>query len=114
MFRPIRSNSRSTDLWDRLTDFARRRPGLVMAGLLASSLVVDAWRKRQHGRGNQYRFASDAHDRYRPPMPSARLGATEEQINRSRRSMTAASDPPDQVNATGAAFDLDPESVTPG
>jgi hypothetical protein len=114
---PTRSVQGSSDLWDQLNDFARRKPGLVLGGLLLGGLFLYYRRQLSSPRMSQRQLVRPGHlpRPYDMQMPSARLGAREEQITRSRQSMsTGEAERKDEVGVTGSAFDLDPESITPG
>ena len=114
---PTRSVNGSSDFWDQFNDFARRKPGLVMAGLVLGGLFLYYRRQLSSPRMSQPRLVRPGHlpRPYEMQMPSSRLGAREEQITRSRQSMpTGEAERKDEVGVTGSAFDLDPQSITPG
>lgn len=117
-----RRNSGSTDLRSALTRLTRGQPELVLAGgllggallalLVKSALNATPPHVSHNGYRNHNRPWPSSPDAPRP-MPSARLGATEDQIESlATPSMRALDD--GSAGATGSAYDLDPKSITAG
>lgn len=88
------------------TNFLQQRPALAVAGILAGAFLLDRyWRLRQRSAFEQPQSIPISHAQ---PLPSARLGAREDQVLRLKPSTTS------DVGSTGAAYDLDPGSISPG
>lgn len=119
-------NSGSTDLRSALTRLTRGQPELVLAGgllggALLALLVKSALNATPpHVSHNAYRNDNRNDNRLWPsspdaprPMPSARLGATEDQMESLATPSPRALDD-GSAGATGSAYDLDPKSITAG
>jgi len=118
----VKENSLATygskpGLWRQLEDFAQRQPELFLIGALASGFLLGYWMKGPRGRTD---FANRPDRVHGNPtdasasMPSARLGATEDQIARSMQQSAASAVSKDDVSTTGTAYELDPKSITAG
>ena len=137
-------HGRSPALWSTVTDFFRRQPEFVLGGALVGGALLAYWVKNAgkstaqawdaeapYSAGNRHpRPASQQADAQngrrqerrrtwaRSPeeprrMPSARLGATEDQLEELATPSTHALES-GNPGATGAAYDLDPKSITGG
>ena len=130
---------RSPAMWSTVTDFFRRQPEFVLGGALVGGALLAYWVKNagkapdtaapdpaRYGRTQSAFQPSSAqnwrrHERrawVRSPeeprrMPSARLGATEDQMEDLVTPSTHALES-GNPGATGAAYDLDPKSITGG
>ncbi len=110
-----------SNLHDKLEDFAQRQPELFLIGAVAGGFLLGYFLKNANGR-NETRHNRSFNAAYSSrgssdttlPMSSARLGATEEQVNRSPQQSSAGAVSRDEVSTTGAAYELDPKSITGG
>lgn len=134
---------RSPALWSTVSNFFRRQPEFVLGGALVGGALLAYWVKYGGGTTAQSQNgAGPDRTRYEPTpslasqsteqrwrreqrrswsrrpeeplrMPSARLGATEDQMEDlatpSSRALESGN-----PGATGAAYDLDPNSITGG
>lgn len=112
-------NSGAVDWRSTLTRLTRNQPELVLAGgLLGGALLALLVKNVLNNPTPSPAYQAD--NRPWPsspdapqPMPSARLGATEDQMENlvtpSPRALDAGS-----AGATGSAYDLDPKSITAG
>lgn len=113
---------------DKLSNFAQRQPKLWVVGALAGGFLLGYWLTKARGGSGQW-FDSEAQriasrhaggwpegerKQNASSLPSARLGATEDQIKPSMQQSAANAVPRDEVSTTGTAYDLDPKSITGG
>lgn len=127
----------ATDFWTSVTNFAHRQPEFVFAGALIGGALLAVWRKNrataaylpsqgERAPAPQSFTTADRRspdprarqpwlaDQYRSrPMPSARLGATEDQME-SLAAPSAHALESGTAGTTGAAYELDPKSITGG
>jgi len=110
-----------SNLHAKLENFAQRQPELLLVGALAGGFLLGYFLKNSNGR-NEMRNNRGLNPTYSPlgsrdttpPMSSARLGATEDQINRAPQQSAAGAVSRDEVSTTGTAYELDPKSITGG
>lgn len=129
---------RSPAVWSSVTDFFRRQPEFVLGAALVGGALLAYWIKNtgnptaqapntaryeptpswsgqsmgQRGRQQDQRHSWPRQEEPRR-MPSARLGATEDQMKNLATPSPRALEAGD-TGATGAAYDLDPNSITGG
>ncbi|MFN8493401.1 MAG: hypothetical protein U0350_37730 [Caldilineaceae bacterium] len=113
---------------DKRGNFAQRQPQLLVVGALAGGFLLGYWlNNARHGSDQWLRMEADPNGDRRSTnwpegeqnnagssLPSARLGATEDQIKPSMQQSAANAVPRDEVGTTGTAYDLDPNSITGG
>ena len=132
---------RSPAGWSTVTEFFRRQPEFVLGGALVGGALLAYWVKNRgsytaqpmaaygagvgytqplameptsRGRRRHERSRSWVHDPDGPRrMPSARLGATEDQMENLATPSSHALEN-GNAGATGAAYELDPRSITGG
>ena len=115
-------NSGSSDLRSALTRLTRGQPELVLAGgMLGGALLALLVKSALNATPSHAAHRTDRRDN-RPwpsspdtprPMPSAHLGATEDQMESLATPSSRALDD-GSAGATGSAYDLDPKSITAG
>jgi hypothetical protein len=113
-----RRMSASTDLWSAVATFVRHQPEMVVTAALAGGVLLGLWHRKSNGASDSTTYRAKMQRRANVNeipnrMPSARLGATEDQIEE------LAGPSPEALEAgtagvTGAAYDLDPRSITAG
>ena len=101
--------------------FVQRQPAIFLAATLAGGFLLGYWLKGSQRYSENDPTAGNfiGNDRHEPRqaksvLPSARLGATEEQITRATQPSAARAVPKDEVSTTGTAYELDPDSITGG
>jgi len=113
----------ATGIWSNVTGFFRRQPEWVLAGAVVGGALLAFWVRNatQPSTGSSYHGYTYRGDRQRwntlddAPYrrPADHLGATEDQMADltapSRRDLEAGS-----AGAPGAAYELDPDSITAG
>jgi hypothetical protein len=114
---PAATTGGRTTLWSNFSQFAQRQPELLVAGALLGGVLLAFMTKggRFTQRAGSSPLWGSRAGAARAPYhtPAARLGATEEQIAK-RTPPPAPALETGTAGVTGAAFDLDPTSVTPG
>ncbi|MCX6043971.1 MAG: hypothetical protein NT075_02580 [Chloroflexi bacterium] len=117
-----------SDLQTKLENLAQRQPELLIVGALAGGFLLGYFLKNVNSgnMGRNNRLFNDDYSAYgqsraqagagatASPRSSARLGATEDQINRSPQQSAAGAVSRDEVSTTGTAYELDPKSITGG
>jgi hypothetical protein len=104
----------SANLWSDVADFFRRQPEFVVAGAIIGGALLAFLAKNRltpTGQTNERGRAFAPQPAWH--TPAARLGATEDQMEElvtpSARALEAGA-----AGATGAAYELDPTSITSG
>ncbi|CAN5564683.1 hypothetical protein BH10CHL1_BH10CHL1_07300 [soil metagenome] len=122
------TNRSSSNLHYKLEDLAQRQPELLLIGALAGGFLLgylvgnaNGSREMRPSRRLSAHYSSRDASRARgdlgyatSPRSSARLGATEDQVNRSPQQSSAGAVSRDEVSTTGTAYELDPKSITGG
>ena len=106
---------------NQFSHFAQRQPGIFLAATLAGGFLLGYFIKGSYRRSTNDAYAARFpgntwHEprNAQPAMPSARLGATAEQITRTTQQSGAIAAPKNEVSTTGVAYELDPKSITGG
>lgn len=101
--------ARRRTLWDQMSHYAERQPVLFVAALLVSAFVLVLVMRSLFGEDEEPNDHS-GHEVERSSRQG--LGATEGQIQRSQvPSETLRSG---ESSTAGAAYEFDPQSITPG
>jgi hypothetical protein len=88
--------------------------GFLLARWLDRQQVADSAKRSDSAR--RWAPAAEPANSTEEPlkMPSARLGATEEQMDRNMAPPEASPSRAGDVSVAGAAYDFDPRGITPG
>ena len=100
--------SRRRTLWDQVSYYAERQPLLFVGALLATAFVLVLVMRSLFGGEDEHAHGSGHHEGH----STKGVGATEGQVQRSQAPSEALRS--GEPSTTGAAYEFDQQSITPG